>query len=84
MALLIKVIMICKLLRVFHGFSQVRDSYYRVIPSIIQSMGRIQLSQSIEIQNSTKSPFSNVDLVWKNPHGRQNKVTIETAYIPHV
>ncbi len=42
-------------------------------------------SQSIEIQNPTKSPFSNVDLVWKNGfrHGGQNKVVIETTYIPH-
>jgi hypothetical protein len=44
MALLIRVIMICKLVKVFHGFSQVRDSYYMVIPSIIQSMGRTPLS----------------------------------------
>jgi hypothetical protein len=27
--LLIKVIMICELVKVFHGFSQVGDSYYR-------------------------------------------------------
>jgi hypothetical protein len=49
-------------------------------------MGRIPLSQSIEIQNSTKSPFSNVDLVWKYgfKHGGENKVAIETTYIPHV
>jgi hypothetical protein len=74
-----------KLVRVFHGFSQVGDSYYRVIFSIIQSMGRTPLSQSIEIQNLTKSPLSNVDLVWKDgfKHGGQNKVVIETTYIPH-
>jgi len=86
MVLLIKVITICKLVKVFHGFSQVGDSYYKVIPSTIQSMGRTPLSQSIAIQNLTKSPFLNVDLVWKDgfKHGGQNKVTIETAYIPHV
>jgi hypothetical protein len=86
MALLIKVFMICKLVRAFHGFSQVGDSYYRVIFSIIQSMGQIPLSQSIGIENSTTSPFSNVDLVWKDgfKHGGQNKVAIETAYNPHV
>jgi hypothetical protein len=86
MALLIKVITICKLVRVFHGFSQVGDSYYRVIPLIIQSIGWTPLSQSIEIQNLAKSPFSNVDLVWKDgfKHGGQNKVTVETTYIPHV
>jgi hypothetical protein len=49
MALLIKVIMICKLERVFHGFSQVGDSYYKVIPSTIQNMGQTPLSQSMEI-----------------------------------
>jgi hypothetical protein len=85
MALLIKVITISKLVRVFHGFSQVGDSYCKVINSIIQSMGRTPLSQSIEIKNLTKSPLSNVDLVWKNKfkHGSQNKVVIETTYIPH-
>jgi hypothetical protein len=85
MALLIKVIMICKLERVFHGFSQVGDSYYKVIPSTIQNMGQTPLSQSMEIQNLAKSPFSNVDLVWKDgfKHGGQNKVTIETTCILH-
>jgi hypothetical protein len=48
-------------------------------------MGWTPLSQSIEIQNLAKSPFSNVDLVWKDGfrHGNQNKLAIETAYIPH-
>jgi len=77
--------MICKLVKVFHGLLQVGDSYYKVIPLVIQSMGRTPLSQSIEIQNLAKSPFSNVDLVWKDGfmHGGQNKVAIETTYIPH-
>jgi hypothetical protein len=44
MALLIRVIMICKLVRVFHRFSQIGDSYYKVIPSIIQSIGQTPLS----------------------------------------
>ncbi len=72
MALLIKVIMICKLVMVFHGLSQVEDSYYMVISSTIQSMGQTPLSQSIEIRNLAKSPFLNVDLVWKDGfrHGR--------------
>jgi hypothetical protein len=55
MVLLIRVITICNLVRVFHGFSQVGDSYYKVILLIIQSMGQTPLSQSIKIQNSTKS-----------------------------
>jgi hypothetical protein len=48
-------------------------------------MGQTSLSQSIKIQNPTKSHFLNVDLVWKDGfrHGGQNKVAIETAYIPH-
>jgi hypothetical protein len=46
-------------------------------------MNQTQLSQSIEIQNLAKSPFLNVDLVWKDGHGSQNKVAIETKYIPH-
>jgi hypothetical protein len=85
MVLLIKVIAICKLVRVFHGFSQVGDSYYKVIISIIQSMGQTPLYQSIKIQNPAKSPFSNVDLMWKDglKHGGQNEVAIEIAYIPH-
>jgi len=66
MTLLIKVIMICKLVRVFHRFSQVGDSYYKVIPSVLQSMGQTPLSQSIEIQILGKSDFLNVDLVWKD------------------
>jgi len=67
--------MICKLVKVFHGFSQVGDSQYMVFPLLIQSMRQTPLSQSIEIQNSTK---------WKDGfrHGGQNKVAIEIAYIP--
>jgi hypothetical protein len=70
--------------KVFHGLSQFGDSYYKVIPSALQSMGRTPLSQSIEIQNPTKSSLSNVDLVWKDgfKHGGQNKVAIEITYIP--
>jgi hypothetical protein len=85
MALLIRVFTISKLVWVFHGFSQVGDSYYKVIPLAIQSMGRTPLSQSIDIQNLANSPFLNVDLVWKDGfrHGRQNKVAIKTTYIPH-
>jgi hypothetical protein len=65
--------MICKLVRLFHGFSQVADSYYMIIPLAIQSMGQIPLSQSIEIQNPAKSPFSNVELVWKMGLGMEAK-----------
>jgi hypothetical protein len=86
MVLLIMVITICKLVKIFHRFSQVGDSYYKVLPLVIQSMGQTSLFQSIKIQNLAKSHFSNVDLVWKDGfrHGGQNKVAIETAYIPHV
>jgi hypothetical protein len=85
MALLIKVIMICKHVRVFHGFSKVWDFCYEVVSLAIQSMGQIPLAQSIKIQNLTKSPSSNVDFMWKDGlrHGGQNKMVIETTYIPH-
>jgi len=84
MALLIMVITIGKLVKVFHGFSQVGDSYYKVIHLAIQNMGQTPLSQSIEIQNLAKSPFSNVDLVWKDGfrHGGQNKVAIKLHTSP--
>jgi hypothetical protein len=50
----------------------------------ITNMGQIPLFQSIQVQNPTMSPFSNVDLVWKNGfrHGGHNKVAIEITYIP--
>ncbi len=71
-------------MRVFHEFSQVEDSYYKVISSTIQSIGQTPLSQSIKIQNSTKSLLSNVDLMWTDGfwHGGQNNVPIEITYIP--
>jgi hypothetical protein len=49
-------------------------------------MGRVAKSHSIHVQNSTKSPFSNKDLVWRSEicHGGQNKVTIQFAYVPYV
>jgi len=86
MALLIRVIMICKHVRVSHGFSQVGDFYYMIIYTAIQSMGQTPLSQSIKIQNLAKSHFSNVDLVLKDGfrHGGKNKVAIETTYISYV
>jgi hypothetical protein len=47
--------------------------------------GQTPKSQSIEVKNLTKSPYSNVDLVWKKgeQHGGTNKISIECAYIPH-
>jgi len=54
-----------------------------LLPSI---MGRVPKSYSIRVQNSTKSPFSNKDLVWRSAirYGGQNKVTIQFAYVPYV
>jgi len=42
-------------------------------------------SHSIHVQNPTKSPFSNKDLVWRSGlhHGGQNKVTIQFVYVPY-
>jgi hypothetical protein len=53
-----------------------------LLPSI---MGKVPKSHSIHVQNPTKSPFSNKDLVWtfEIHHGRQNKVTIQFAYVPY-
>jgi hypothetical protein len=53
-----------------------------LLPSI---MGRVPKSHSIHVQNPTMSPFSNKDLVWRSKicHGRQNKVTIQFAYVPY-
>jgi hypothetical protein len=50
----------------------------------IINKGQIPLFQSIQVQNPTMSPFSNVDLVWKNgfKHGGHNKVAIEITHIP--
>jgi hypothetical protein len=48
-------------------------------------MGRASKSQYIEIQNPKKSPFNNMDLVWKKKCST-SRVTynrIECAYIPH-
>jgi hypothetical protein len=67
------------------GFHKLGTPTIGVIPLVIQNMGQTPLSQSIEIQNPTKSPFSNLDLVLKNGfrHGGQSNVTIKIAYIPH-
>jgi hypothetical protein len=48
-------------------------------------MGRVSKSQYIEIQNPKKSPFNNMDLVWKKDaqHGRAHIIEVECAYIPH-
>jgi hypothetical protein len=49
-------------------------------------MGRVSKFHSIHVQNPTKSAFLNKDLVWTFGicHGRQNKVTIQFAYVPYV
>jgi len=48
-------------------------------------MGRAPKAQSIQVQIPTKSPFSNVDLVWvKGKHHRGlNTKSIDVAYIPY-
>jgi len=47
MALSIMVITIYKHVKIFHGFSQVGDFYYKAIYLAIQSMMQTPLSQSI-------------------------------------
>jgi len=48
-------------------------------------MGRVPKFHSIHVENPTKSPFSNKDLVcrFEIHHGGQNKVTIQFAYVPY-
>jgi hypothetical protein len=48
-------------------------------------MGRVLKFQYIEIWNPKKSPFNNVDLVWKKnvQHGGAHIIKVECAYIPH-
>jgi hypothetical protein len=48
-------------------------------------MGRASKSQYIEIQNPKRSPFNNMDLVWKKDvrHGGAHVIKVECAYIPH-
>jgi hypothetical protein len=48
-------------------------------------MERVPKSHSIHVQNPTKSPFSNKDLVWTSGihHEGQNKVTIQFVYVPY-
>jgi hypothetical protein len=47
-------------------------------------MGHVSKSQYIEIQNPKKSPFNNMDLMWKKDvrHGRAHIIEVECAYIP--
>ncbi len=51
----------------------------------VKDMGRAPKAQSIQVQIPTKSPFSNMDLVWfKGKHHRgSNKKSIDVAYIPY-
>jgi hypothetical protein len=48
-------------------------------------MGHVSKSQYTDIQNSKKSPFNNMDLMWKKDvqHGRAHIIKVECAYIPH-
>jgi len=48
-------------------------------------MGCASKFQYIEIQNPKKSPFNNMDLVWKKDvqHGGAHIIEAKCAYIPH-
>jgi hypothetical protein len=52
---------------------------------IVSNMGHALKSQSIEIYNPRKSPFNNMDLVWREDvwHGGAHIIKVECAYIPH-
>jgi hypothetical protein len=48
-------------------------------------MDHVSKSQYIDIQNPKKSPFNNMDFVWKKDvwHGGAHIIEVECAYIPH-
>jgi hypothetical protein len=52
---------------------------------MVSNMGCASKSQYINIQNPKKSPFNNMDLVWKKDvqHGRAHIIEVECACIPH-
>jgi hypothetical protein len=52
---------------------------------IILNMGHASNSQFIDIQNPRKSPFKNMNLVWKKDvqHGGPHMIKVKCAYIPH-
>ncbi len=52
---------------------------------IVSNLGCVSKSQYIEIQNPKKSPFNNMDLVWKKDvrHAWAHIIEVECAYIPH-
>ncbi len=53
--------------------------------NIVSNMGYASKSQYIKFQNPKKSPFNNMDLVWKKDvqHGGAHIIEVECAYIPH-
>ncbi len=55
------------------------------VQGIVSNMGRASKSQYIEIQNPTKSPFNNMDLLWKKNvrRGGPHIIEVECAYVPH-
>ncbi len=55
------------------------------VQGIVSNMGRASKSQYIEIQNPTKSPFNNMDLLWKKDvrRGGPHIIEVECAYVPH-
>ncbi len=57
----------------------------QLVQSIVSNMGRASKSQYIDIQNPKKSPFNNMDLVWKKDvrRGRAHIIEVDCAYIPH-
>ncbi len=68
------------------------DTYINLLSFLVQSvqgivsnMAHASKSQSIEIQNPRKSPFNNMDLVWRKDvrHGGAHFIEVECAYNPH-
>ncbi len=65
---------------------KVLDININLLSFLVQSAQSIvSKSQYIEIQNPKKSPFNNMDLVWKKnvQYGGAHIIEVECAYIPH-
>ncbi len=69
--------------RIINSFDANTNSFEFVL--LLSIMGRVPKYHSIHVQNPTKSPFSNKNLVWRSRirHGVQNKVTVQFAYVPY-
>ncbi len=82
-------IKVCKQVGVVHVLSMFMgfDMGFFLVGHILDNHNHGMNSQVSKYRGPKprKSPFSNLDLVWKKGewHGGTNKISIECAYIPH-